>query len=107
MFTTRGDTLYKLMEHVNIPDGVNRLRGEDQLRGGLQQPERPLGELQRELLARLVGRAPLPRRLGCSGGRGAARSVARGELDDAAVDGLGGACTYDVYSEWEGWGLPI
>ena len=96
------------MEHVDIPDGVNRLRGEDQLRGGLQQPERPLGELQRELLARLVGRAPLPGRLGCSGGRGAARSVARGELDDAAVDGLGGhACTYDVYSEWEGWGLPI
>ena len=71
--------------NLDFPDGVDRLRGEHQLRRRLEQPQRPLGELQRELLARLVGRAPLSRRFGAAWcGLGGA-----GELDDAAVDGLG------------------
>ena len=75
--------------NLDFPDGVYRLRGQHQLRRRLQQPQRPLRELQRELLAGLVGRAPLPRRFGVARRRCVRLGGAVGELDDAAVDGLG------------------
>ena len=77
-----------ILSNHDFPDGVDWLRGEYQLCRRLQQPQRPLGQLQRELLAGLVCRAPLPRRFGaaaaCSG-----LGDCVGELDDAAVDSLG------------------